>query len=187
MICGVLDAGDDELSVELEFQLQLATRGFPELLLQLLLGEEWHPPHESYEKKIWSCLSAALRLVHPVSLWPECQSSLHHSLCKHFFLILLQFNMCLKHCVALTAAHSLTDLGRSSVLQTLNPPFDVWAVSCYIKYVSADYCAALLGVLKITAHAERKAHQGGWRFFVNQRESTLKDLYELIFCVSLSL
>lgn len=59
-----------------------ATQGFPELLL---LGVEWHPWHDMrIKKKIWSCLSAALRLVHPVSLWPECQFSLHHSLCKHF-------------------------------------------------------------------------------------------------------
>lgn len=68
--------------------------------------------------------------------------------------------MCLRHCVTLTAAHSLTDLGRHSVLQTLNPHFDVCAVSGFIVVVSADYCLAVLCVLKIKMHTERKAHQG---------------------------
>lgn len=77
-------------------------------------------------------LSGSGRSVSPLSI----------SAGVNMFLIPLEFNMCLKRGVALTAAYSLTDLDRDSLLQTLNSHFDVCAVSgfqpgfvlqCYIS------------------------------------------------------
>lgn len=78
------------------------------------------------ELNLWSRLSASLRLVHPVSLWPECQSSLHLSLCKHFSDSASALYVS-KNVVTLTAAHSLSDLDRHAVLQILSPHLDVYA------------------------------------------------------------
>lgn len=133
MIWYDFDSHYDTGQVGLDLELQLLD---DPAVLQLLLGEEWHPWHESLKKinkknseVVWvlpwglSILSVSGQSVSPLSI----------TACVNIFLILPQLYMCLKRCVTLTATHSLTDLDRHSVLQTLNPHFEVCAVSGFYK------------------------------------------------------